>query len=315
MDYRSKRRMDFIETIANTDFILAEAAVIESLRRSGAAALHPRLENALLIYDDVGRTALTGVYRDYVSIAQPAKVPILICTPTWRANPERISAAGITRDVNGDAVAFLKQLRNKWMDQPSSLFIGGLVGCKNDCYKPREGLSTDAAEAFHQVQVRQLANAGVDFLLAATLPAVDEACGIARAMQTTRLPYVISFVINRRGRILDGCSLEQAFKKIDTLCNRSSLGYMINCAYPSFLRAHEQPRQVLARLIGFQANASSHDHAHLDGSERLQADAIDDWGDRMILLNRRHGIKILGGCCGTGPAHLNYLVHRYRESS
>jgi homocysteine S-methyltransferase len=315
MDYRSKRRMDFIETIANTDFILAEAAVIESLRRSGAAALHPRLENALLIYDDVGRTALTGVYRDYVSIAQPAKVPILICTPTWRANPERISAAGITRDVNGDAVAFLKQLRNKWMDQPSSLFIGGLVGCKNDCYKPREGLSTDAAEAFHQVQVRQLANAGVDFLLAATLPAVDEACGIARAMQTTRLPYVISFVINRRGRILDGCSLEQAFKKIDTLCNRPSLGYMINCAYPSFLRAHEQPRQVLARLIGFQANASSHDHAHLDGSERLQADAIDDWGDRMILLNRRHGIKILGGCCGTGPAHLNYLVHRYRESS
>jgi homocysteine S-methyltransferase len=307
--------MDFIETIANTDFILAEAAVIESLRRSGAAALHPRLENALLIYDDVGRTALTGVYRDYVSIAQPAKVPILICTPTWRANPERISAAGITRDVNGDAVAFLKQLRNKWMDQPSSLFIGGLVGCKNDCYKPREGLSTDAAEAFHQVQVRQLANAGVDFLLAATLPAVDEACGIARAMQTTRLPYVISFVINRRGRILDGCSLEQAFKKIDTLCNRPSLGYMINCAYPSFLRAHEQPRQVLARLIGFQANASSHDHAHLDGSERLQADAIDDWGDRMILLNRRHGIKILGGCCGTGPAHLNYLVHRYRESS
>ena len=307
--------MDFIETIANTDFILAEAAVIESLRRSGAAVLHPRLENALLIYDDVGRTALTGVYRDYVSIARQAGVPIIICTPTWRANPERISAAGATRDVNGDAVAFLKQLRNKWMDQPSSLFIGGLVGCKNDCYKPREGLSTDAAAAFHQVQVHQLANAGVDFLLAATLPAVDEACGIARAMQITGLPYVISFVINRRGRILDGCSLEQAFKKIDTVCNRPPLGYMVNCAYPSFLRAHEQPRQVLARLIGYQANASSHDHAQLDGSDRLQTDAIDDWGDRMILLNRRHSIKILGGCCGTGPAHLKYLVHRYRESS
>ena len=309
------RRMDFIETIANTDFILAEAAVIESLRRSGAAVLHPRLENALLIYDDVGRTALTGVYRDYVSIAWQAGVPIIICTPTWRANPERISAAGATGDVNGDAVAFLKQLRNKWMVQASSLFIGGLVGCKNDCYKPRESLSTDAAAAFHQAQVHQLADAGVDFLLAATLPAVDEACGIARAMQTTGLPYVISFVINRRGRILDGCSLEQAFKKIDTVCNRPPLGYMINCAYPSFLRAPEQPRKVLARLIGFQANASSHDHAQLDGSELLQTDAIDDWGDRMILLNRRHGIKLLGGCCGTGPAHLKYLVHRYRESS
>ncbi len=307
--------MDFSETFEKTDFILAEAAVIESLRRSGAAVLHPRLENALLIYDDVGRTALTGVYRDYVSIARQAGVPILICTPTWRANPERISAAGITRDVNSDAVAFLKQLKNEWMDQPSSLFIGGLVGCKNDCYKPREGLSTDAAEAFHLVQVHQLADAGVDFLLAATLPVVDEACGIARAMQTTGLPYIISFVINRRGRILDGQSLEQAFQKIDAVCNRPPLGYMINCAYPSFLRAHEQPRKVLARLIGFQANASSCDHAKLDGSELLQADALDDWGDRMILLNRRHGIKILGGCCGTGPAHLKYLIHRYRESS
>ena len=307
--------MQFDETLEKTDFMLAESAVIESLRRSGAVALHPRLENALLIYDDVGRTALTGVYRDYVSIARQAGVPILICTPTWRANPERISAAGTSRDVNGDAVAFLKQLRNQWMDRPSPLFIGGLVGCKNDCYKPVEGLSTDAAKIFHLAQVHQLADAGVDFLLAATLPAVDEACGIALAMQTTGIPYIISFVINRRGHILDHQSLEQAIQKIDTACRRPPLGYMINCAYPSFLQAREQPRKVLARLIGFQANASSCDHTELDGSERLQADAVDDWGDRMILLNRRHGIKILGGCCGTGPAHLKYLVHRYQESS
>lgn len=307
--------MDFSETLAKTDFMLAEAAVIEALRRSGATALHPRLENALMIYDGPGRAALTSVYREYVSIAQKAGVPMVICTPTWRANPERISAAGITRNVNGDAVAFLKQLRNQWMDRPSSLFIAGLVGCKNDCYKPAEGLSTSAAEAFHQVQVHQLAAAGVDFLLAATLPAVNEACGIALAMQTSGLPYIISFVVNRRGCILDGQCLEQAFQVIDTACDRPPLGYMINCAYPSFLRAQEQPLKVLTRLIGIQANASSCDHAELDGSERIQADALDDWGDRMILLNRRHGIKILGGCCGTGPAHLEYLIHHYRKSS
>jgi hypothetical protein len=129
--------MQFDESLEKTYFMLAEAAVIESLLQSGAAELHPRLENALLIYDDGGRTALAGVYRDYVSIAREAGVPILLCTPTWRANAERISTAGITRNVNGDAVAFLKQLRNQWIDQPSSLFIGGLVGCKNDCYKPR----------------------------------------------------------------------------------------------------------------------------------------------------------------------------------
>ena len=307
--------MQFDESLEKTDFMLAEAAVIEALRRSGTTALHPSLENALMIYDGPGRAALTSVYREYVSIAQKAGVPMVICTPTWRANPERISAAGITRDVNGDAVAFLKQLRNRWMNRRSNLFIGGLVGCKNDCYKPEEGVSTSAAEAFHLAQVHRLADEGVDFLLAATLPAVDEACGIALAMQTTGIPYIISFVINRRGHILDGQSLEHAFKKIDTVCSRPPLGYMINCAYPSFLQTGRLPRKALARLIGFQANASSFDHSELDGSERLQADAVDDWGNRMIFLNRRHGIKILGGCCGTGPAHLKFLIHRFREPS
>ena len=159
-------------------------------------------------------------------------------------------------------------------------------------------MSTSAAEAFHLAQVHRLADEGVDFLLAATLPAVDEACGIALAMQTTGIPYI-----------------EHAFKKIDTVCSRPPLGYMINCAYPSFLQTGRLPRKALARLIGFQANASSFDHSELDGSERLQADAVDDWGNRMILLNRRHGIKILGGCCGTGPAHLKFLIHRFREPS
>jgi methionine synthase I (cobalamin-dependent) len=28
----------------------------------------------------------------------------------------------------------------------------------------------------------------------------------------------------------------------------------------------------------------------------------------MLALNREYGVKILGGCCGTGPDHLKCLV-------
>lgn len=49
----------------------------------------------------------------------------------------------------------------------------------------------------------------------------------------------------------------------------------------------------------------------LDAGKELQAAAVDDWGERMIRLNRRQGIEILGGG-GTGPQHLEYLVHRRR---
>jgi hypothetical protein len=64
---------------------------------------------------------------------------------------------------------------------------------------------------------------------------------------------------------------------------------MINCAYPSFLNAHQQPASVLPRLIGFQANASSLDHAQLDGAATLRADALSDWGDRMIAFTPPNG--------------------------
>ncbi len=300
--------MDIQRTLDDHDIILMEAAIIESLRRSGEASLHPRLANALLPYDEPGKKALISLYQRYIGVARKHDVPMIICTPTWRANEERLSNAHVTDNVNGDAVTFLKEIRETWGAWSSNIFIGGLVGCKNDSYKPHEGLSTDEAKAFHSWQINQLAAAGADFLLGITLPALHEATGIALAMSETRLPYIISFVINKEGNILDGTSLERSFQEIDAACSRAPLGYMVNCAYPSFLNAARQPQSVLSRLIGYQANASSLDHSLLDGSETLRTNAIPDWGDLMIELNTTFGIKMLGGCCGTNHEHLQYIV-------
>jgi homocysteine S-methyltransferase len=300
--------MDIQEILDNHNLILSEAAVIESLRRSGTINLHPRLENALLIYEEADKKELTELYQDFIDIAYKGDVPITICTPTWRANKERISEAHISDDVNGDAVKFLHHLKDRWGAWAENIFIGGLIGCKNDCYEPDEGLSKNNAKAFHSWQIDQLAKAGVDFLLGATLPTVSEATGIALSMMETKIPYIISFVISREGKILDGNSLEHAFQEIDDVCRRPPLGYMINCAYPSFFHAEKQPQSVLSRLIGYQANASSLDHSHLEGVATLQTNDICDWGNRLIELNKKYGVKILGGCCGTGHEHLQYIV-------
>jgi S-methylmethionine-dependent homocysteine/selenocysteine methylase len=305
--------MNIQKILKDHDFILTEAAVLEHLRRSKRVNLHPRLENSLLIYDEVGKKELTFLYHTFIDVARKAGVPIIICTPTWRANQERLSAANITNKLNEDAVEFIKQLKNAWGAWAENIIIGGLIGCKNDCYKPDEGLLETEAEVFHFRQITELAKAGVDILLAATLPALPEAIGIALAMAKTDTPYIISFVINKKGRILDGNSLESSFQIIDSICNRPPIGYMINCSYPSFLDVHKLPPSVLSRLIGYQANASSCDHSQLDGAESLQANGIDEWGNLMIELNRQYGIKILGGCCGTSYRHLKYIAQNMRS--
>lgn len=305
--------MNIQRILADHNFILTEAAVIETLRRSDDFELHPRLENSLLIYEEGGKRALSKLYQSFINIARKADVPITICTPTWRANHERISTAHITNDVNGDAVEFLKRLRGMWSAWAENILIGGLIGCKNDCYKPDEGLSKSEARAFHHWQIIQLAKAGVDFLLGATLPALPEATGIALSMAETNIPFIISFVINKEGKILDGSSLENCFCEIDAICSRPPLGYMINCAYPSFLNAHKQPQSVLSRLIGYQANASSLDHSQLDGAETLQADDLSNWGNLMIELNKKYGVKIIGGCCGTSYEYLQFIVQNIKS--
>jgi S-methylmethionine-dependent homocysteine/selenocysteine methylase len=302
------------ELLKEHDLILMEAAVVERLRRDGRVALHPRLVHATLLYDDIGRHELERIYQDYVDIARDARLPLLLCTPTWRANRERVHESAAGHDVNSDAVRFLRTFRDGQGAGAPAIEIGGLIGCKNDCYRPQEGLSALESEAFHSWQIDQLATAGVDFLIAETLPGVHEALGIARAMAVTELPYVISFVINREGRLLDRTPLWEAVTILDEAAQNQPMGFMVNCAHPSFLNAETQPRQLFARLIGYQANASSRDQADLDGQNEVQVDDVSEWGRAMLTLNRRYGVKVLGGCCGTGVAHLEFIAANWRQA-
>lgn len=296
------------QLLKNNRLILMEGAVSEQLRRSKRINLQPDQLIAPLIYDHKGRGELQRLYRGYMDIATEAQLPFVMLTPTWKANRERIVDSGINPGVNGDAVSFMQEIRNVYGTGNTNIKIGGLTGCRNDCYKPDEGLPVLAAERFHSWQMAQLAQAGVDFLIAQTLPNVQEAVGIANAMEATGIPYIISFVINREGVVLDGTDLLTAVKIIDKATKNRPVGFMVNCSYPIFLNAARQPKSLFSRLIGYQANASSLDHADLDCAPQLYADDVDMWGKEMLALNKNHGVKILGGCCGTGVAHLRYLV-------
>lgn len=285
-----------------------EAAIVEPLRRSPDIDLHPALVNAPLIYTASGREALSGIYQKYIDIALDAKTPFLMCTPTWRTNQSRVVETNINPAINRDAVHFLQGIRATRGSGKENISIGGMVGCKNDCYRPEESLSATEAEQFHAWQLGELKQAGVDFLIAETLPAVEEAIGIARAMENTGLPYFVSFVISRDGRVLDGTDLNAAIKTIDANTTRKPLGFMVNCAHPTFLCAATQPAEVFSRLIGYMANASSLDHCDLDGAEELLMESVSEWGNVMLEFNHAYGIRILGGCCGTNEEHLRYLV-------
>ena len=68
-------------------------------------------------------------------------------------------------------------------------------------------LSLEESVLFHPWQIDKLIQGGVDFIFAASLPAVSEAEGIAQIMSPLTIPYILSFVIDRTGRLIDGTPL------------------------------------------------------------------------------------------------------------
>jgi len=300
--------MNILQTIENSPLILTECAISERLRRKSDVQLHPLLFNTPLIYDQTGRKRLREIYGEYRETALQAKLPILLCAPTWRVDQARIQTAGFALTLNQDALQFMKGLQNEWQDAHSPFFAGALIGPKNDCYTPAEALTRSEAKAYHSWQIEELSAGRADIIIAQTMPSISEAAGMADALSQTSTPYIISFVINRFGRVLDNTPLSEAIKKLDDSVARPPAGYMVNCVYPTFLQATEQSPKLFERLIGIQANSSSKDHDQLDGSENLLQDPLSDWGDRMLELNRKFGVKILGGCCGTDNSYLHYLA-------
>ena len=306
--------MNFVETVTHTPFILAEGAVIERLRRDPNADLDPDVLHAGWIYDDVKRGKLEAIYRTYLDIGRNYNVPMIVFTPTWRANLERLQAVGFTNGstVNQDCVRFMSEIRDDFGTYREKIFIGGLMGPRGDAYDPADAMKTEEAYSFHRWQVGKLVGAGVDFLGAATLPALSEAMGLAQAMADTGLPYMLSFVLLENGTLLDGTPLHQAIAQIDAAVNPKPIGYMINCVHPANLTIalrHEtaQTPEIIERILGLQGNTSRKRPEELDGAEELDVEKPEVFAEEMIKLHKEFGLKILGGCCGTDERHIRLV--------
>jgi homocysteine S-methyltransferase len=311
----------FAQFLKNFPCILGEGAVIERLRRNSALELDPYLVNSTFIYEDEKRTALETICREYLDIGSEFGLPLLMSTPTWRASKERIEAAGYAGvDVNGDNIRFLDGLRRSYGGYAEKVVICGLMSCRGDAYSPADALTVDKALEFHAWQAGKLAEAGVDFLFAATLPALSEATGLALALAATGQPYVISFVARPAGTLLDGTPLKDAIAAIDSAATPRPLAYMINCTHASFARAalmHEANSSALVRqrIIGLLANTAALSPEELNDSNSLVEEDPETFGLSVALLHRELGLKIVGGCCGTDDRHVRSLAAQLGGSS
>jgi homocysteine S-methyltransferase len=309
-------RLPFPQFLEKHPCILGEGAVIERLRRNPALELDPFLVNSAFIYDPAKRAALEAICRQYMDIGREFNLPLLVSTPTWRASRERIAAAGYGGvEVNGDNVRFLEELRRSYGPYGEKIVICGLMSCAGDAYDPAAALTVDEALQFHAWQAEKLAETGIDFLLASTLPACSEATGLAMALAATGKPYLISFIARPGGTLLDGTPLHEAITAIDAPVTPKPVAYLLNCTHASFARAaleHETNSSALVRerVIGLLANTAALSPEELDNSTALVEEEPETFARSVAALRTESGLKILGGCCGTDDRHIRSLAEQ-----
>ena len=307
--------MSFAERIHDRGLLLMEGALGERLKRefhldiNGVAAMAP------LAYLPQGRAALTQLWGEYLSIAAAHGLPILLTTPTRRANRERVAQAGYGAEILAENLRLLRQVQAA---SPAESYVGGLMGCKGDAYTGAGALSAAEARRFHGWQAQSFADAGADFLMAGIMPTLDETLGMAQAMADTGLPYLISFTVEKNGCLVDGTRIDDAIRIIDGGTDVPPAAYMTNCVHPrNLLQALRQPfndtDRVRQRFLGIQANTSPLSFSQLDGAAKLLTSSPAALAADMRRLRTQHGLTIFGGCCGTDGGHLARIADMLLE--
>lgn len=306
--------MGFRETFEKSPILLMEGAIIERLKRENNVVLDKDLDLAGMIYDKEVVKAMINIFDEYISIAEEHDLPFMMTTPTRRANQERVSRSKYDAELINENVKILKSLKKK---RRTDIYIGGLMGCKGDAYKADDVLSIDDAVKFHSWQAKHLLNAGVDYLFAGIMPALSEAIGMAKAMEETELPYIISFMIREDGKLIDGTSIHDAISIIDESTECNPLCYMTNCVHPSILakalsHSFNKTDTVKNRFKGIQANAACLSPDDLDGSKTLESSTPDSLAAEIKRLFSCIKPKVFGGCCGTTDLHMRRIAEEIK---
>jgi S-methylmethionine-dependent homocysteine/selenocysteine methylase len=227
----------------------------------------------------------------------------IITADTFRTHARSLAKGGL-----GDRAAELSALAVRLAHQAAAtpgreVFVAGSLSPLEDCYRP-DLVPDDAALAReHGAQARFLAEAGVDLILCETHNTIREAVAAGRAAKETGLPVVVSLVTDGSGRLLSREPTEGAVAALLPL-EVDALG--INCV-PARRLADDLAR-LAAAAPGLPLAAYGNLGLPSDGpgwrfAEELPPEDYAREAEGWVAL----GARIVGGCCGTTPAHTRAL--------
>jgi len=192
--------------------------------------------------------------------------------------------------------------------------VAGSMGPTGEVLEPHGSFSQAEAKSAFAEQATALKDGGVDLAWIETMFSEEELTAAVEAVEAVGLPYVLTMTFDSSGRTMMGIKPSDALLLAKRKNWRPS-AFGANCGIG--------PAQLLDSVMGLAGAAGPSDIIvakgncgvpsigadmlpHYDGTPEIMAD--------YACLARDAGARIIGGCCGTTPGHIeamrNALVER-----
>jgi methionine synthase / methylenetetrahydrofolate reductase(NADPH) len=242
-----------------------------------------------------------SIHEEYVDAGAD-----LLETNTFGAHRLKLGPHGFdqhVRKINSEGARLAREAAR------GRALVAGSIGPVGKPLVPFGTVSFDDAVAVYREQAEGLAEGGVDIFAVETMPSLDQARAAVTAVRlVSDLPLLVSLTFNEEGTTFYGDKPEDVVAALEEW-GVSVIG--ANCS--------QGPQPMLETV---QRMASAVKTARLSAMPNAGAPAMVDGRyvylctpEYMASYARRFisaGASVVGGCCGTTPAHIKNLVRSVR---
>ncbi len=232
-------------------------------------------------------------------------------TNTFGANALKFRDTGYAlEDIIASAVANTKEAARLGAGDGRETYVGLDVGPTGKLLKPMGDLGFEEAyEAFREV-VTVGERAGADLIHIETMSDTYEVkAAVLAAKENTKLPVFATVIFDEKGKLLTGGDVPSVVSMLEGL-RVDALG--INCGLgpEQMLPILEELVKIASVPVIVKPNAGLPKQRDGEVYYDVTPDIFAGWMARIV----KKGACLVGGCCGTTPAHIRAMVDEVRRS-
>ncbi len=219
-----------------------------------------------------------------------------------RARLEKYDLASKVREINLAAAKLAREIAGE------SLYVAGSVGPLGIPLEPLGPTSMAEARAQFREQIEALVEGGVDLIVIETMIDLSEARqAVLAALEVSQLPVVVQMTVEDDGNTPTGAGPEEFTRALDD-CGAHVIGLNCSMGPAGMLETIERMNKVTSKKLSAQPNAGL--PRTVDGRSiyLCSPDYMAEYARHFI----DHGVRLIGGCCGTTPDHIRALKSAVR---